>query len=264
MQSRLVPLRLPSGVDKVIGFGSSSFIGRLGDEVVLKYPRVDGEQWERFVIEERIYNALGPHPRIVTCYGLDERGLLLEYATMGTVRHRLRDQNAAKSITHTVRLKWCRQAAEAVAYIHRKNVIHCDISTRNFLLDQDEDVKLSDFQGIYVDPKGVTFNGFALENAKSFLPRSPTSISNKKSDLFALGTAIYETMTGHEPFPELDENNDQDEAEIEKRYTEQNFPVLDHILGNNVIQKCWSLAYETSEACLEELAALEEHGNAAS
>lgn len=263
MQNRVVPLRLPHGVDKVIGFGSSSFIGRLDDEVVIKYPRVEGEQWDRFVTGSRIYTALGSHPRILTCYGLDERRLLLEYAKMGTVRHRLQYQNAAESITHAVRLKWCRQAAEAVAYIHEKNVIHCDISTRNFLLDQRQDLKLSDFQGIFVDPKGVTFNGFALENAKSFLPRSPTSIPNKKSDLFALGTAIYEIMTGHEPFPELDENNDEDEVEIEKRYTEQNFPILDGLLENRVIQKCWSLAYETSESCLEELAALEEREKAA-
>ena len=72
MESRIVPLYLPNGVDKVIGFGSTSFIGRLNDKAVLKYPRVVGEQWERFVIEERMYKALGSHPRIITCFGLDE------------------------------------------------------------------------------------------------------------------------------------------------------------------------------------------------
>lgn len=255
MESRIVPLYLPEGVDKVIGFGSSSFIGRLDDQTVLKYPRVVGEHWDRFVIEQRIYNALGPHPRIIACFGLDERGLKLEYATRGTVRDLLRNPDYTCSITSSDRIRWSRQAAEAVAYIHTKNVIHCDISTRNLLLDKNFDVKLSDFQGIYVDQNGTLFNGHALENVKAYLPRPPTS-SDEMSDLFALGSAIYETMTSHEPLPELDELDD--EEEIEKRYTEGQFPALDGVFGGHIIYKCWSLTYSEVNTCVKELRALED------
>jgi hypothetical protein len=100
-----VPLYFPEGANKAIGFGSSSFIGRLDDKTVLKYPRTPGEEWERLAIEHRIYNALGSHPRILTCYGLDERGLKLEYAVRGTARDLLRDADAALSLTRRVRLK---------------------------------------------------------------------------------------------------------------------------------------------------------------
>lgn len=255
MESRVVPLYLPEGVGKVIGFGSSSFIGLLDHKTVLKYPRVVGEQWDRFVIEERMYNALGSHPRIIACFGLDERGLKLEYAIKGTVRDFLRDPKSACSITSRDRLKWSRQATEGLAYIHTKNIIHCDISTRNFLLDKNLDVKISDFQGIYMDPYGVVFNGFALENAKSYLPR-PTTFSDEKSDLFALGSAIYEIMTGHEPFPELNELDD--EEDIERRYMEGRFPALDDVMGEYIVYKCWSLAYREVNACAKELRALEE------
>lgn len=34
MESRIVPLYLPDGVDEVVGFGSSSFIGRLDEKEV--------------------------------------------------------------------------------------------------------------------------------------------------------------------------------------------------------------------------------------
>ncbi|KAK7177335.1 serine threonine-protein kinase [Paraphaeosphaeria sporulosa] len=241
MEGRVVPLYFPEGVDKVIGFGSSSFIGRLDNTTVSKYPRIVGEQWDRLAIEHRIYDALGSHPRILACYGMDERGLKLEYAARGSVRDLLRDSNAALSLTRRVRVRWCRQAAEAIAYIHTKNVIHCDISTRNFLLDKKLDVKLSDFQGIYIDQNGTLFNGHALENVKSYLPR-PSTRSDAKSDLFALGTAIFEIMVGHEPFPELDELDD--EEEIEKRYIKGRFPALDGVLGGQVIHKCWSLGTE--------------------
>ncbi|KAF2002136.1 kinase-like protein [Amniculicola lignicola CBS 123094] len=256
MEGRIVPIYFPKGVGKVIGFGSSSFIGLLDDRTVLKYPRTAGEHWNRFFIEQQIYNALGSHPRILACYGLDERGLKLEYASGGTVRDFLRNPSYALSLTRCDRVRWCRQAAEAIAYIHTKNVIHCDISTRNFLLDTKLDIKLSDFQGVYVDHDGVLFNGHALESAKSYLPR-PSTGSDERSDLFALGSAIYEIMVGHEPFPELDELDD--EEEIEKRYLNGQFPALNGVLGGYVIQKCWSLVYDHVKACVEELQGLEDY-----
>jgi hypothetical protein len=97
---------------------------------------------------------------------------------------------------------------------------------------------------------GVNYNGYALENNKAYLPR-PGNRSNEKSDLFALGMAIYEIMTNHEPFPELDEHRDGDE--IEKRYRERHFPSVDNVLGGDVIRKCWILAYQRVDECVEDL-----------
>ena len=251
MEGRIVPLYLPEGVDKIIGFGSSSFIGRIDDRIVLKYPRVPGEHWSRLEVEGAIYETLGPHPRIIACFGLDERGLKLEYATMGTVREFL---GRSGCVTPKMRLKWCRQAGEALAHVHAKQVVHCDVSTRNFLLDKSLDVKLSDFQGLCTTSSGATMYGLALENPKSFLPR-PADRSDRISDLFALGTAIYEIVTGHEPYPDLDELDD--EEEIEKRYEGGQFPDLDDVLGGQIIQRCWSLAYRNVDSCVEDLADLE-------
>lgn len=204
-------------------------------KAVLKYPRVAGEDWDRLVTEARIYKTLGSHPRIIACFGIDERGLKLEYAPKGTVRDLLRNSTCNEAIPRQDRLKYSRQAAEAVAYIHTRNVIHCDISTRNFLLDENLDLKLSDFQGVSVEPDGRIINGYAVEIVKSYLPR-PQNHSDIKSDLFALGTAIYEIMTGHEPFPELDE--DIDEEEIERRYKEGSFPSVNGVLRGHIIRKC--------------------------
>lgn len=39
------------------------------------------------------------------------------------------------------------QAAEAIAYIHLKAVIQCDVGCYNFLRDQDGDIKICDFGG---------------------------------------------------------------------------------------------------------------------
>jgi serine/threonine protein kinase len=49
-------------------------------------------------------------------------------------------------------LKWGWHVAEAVAYIHIKRVIHCDIGPGNLLLDKDLNVRVSDFQGRLLYP----------------------------------------------------------------------------------------------------------------
>lgn len=145
MDGRTMYSYMPEGVSSILSISSSSSIGLLDSKTVLTYPHVPGEGWDRFVIEERIYNALGSHPRIICCYGLEDRGLKLEYACKGSVSSYL----CNSEVLRTDRLRWSRQAAEATAYIHTKNVIHCDINTNNLLLDANLNVKLADFQGIY-------------------------------------------------------------------------------------------------------------------
>jgi uncharacterized membrane protein YjfL (UPF0719 family) len=51
-----------------------------------------------------------------------------------------------------------------------------------------------------------------MESIRSFLPRELTSLPIVATDLFALGSAIYEIITGHKPYEELRE------AEVKERY----------------------------------------------
>ena len=68
----------PPEVTRLLAIGSSSWIGILEDnQKILKYPKVIGKEWNSLILENRIYKALESNPRIVTCYGLDDRGLLL-------------------------------------------------------------------------------------------------------------------------------------------------------------------------------------------
>lgn len=251
MEERTIQPRYPTGVKRIIALGSSSFIGILEDDrKVLKYPKVAEEEWDRFVLESRIYVVLGRHSRIVGYYGFDDRGIELDYMKMGSLRRYINDPDKYRHTTSKQKLKWCRQAAEALSFIHEKDVIHCDISTRNFLLDDCLDLKLSDFQGLYIDKDGVTHNGQALESTKSYLPR-PGDYSDERSDLFALGCAFYEILTGHEPFPELDGLDD--EEEIERRYRIGEFPLTEDVLCGGIVHKCWTLQYASCKLCLDDL-----------
>ena len=161
----------PPGVIAPCGVGGSCYIGRLADNTVLKYP-LTKDEWPVVRAEGKMYEVLGPHPRILTCFGLNDHGLHLEFAVNGTVKNVL--QSRYTSLSTKQKIRWIRQLAEAVAYVHSKNIIHCNISTANLLLDDDFDIKLSDFQGRLKDPLtgNVLADGLALEPVKSYLPRA--------------------------------------------------------------------------------------------
>jgi serine/threonine protein kinase len=194
----------PPEVLKVIGGANSCWVGLLQDGTVLKYPLVD-DGGKYIDTKDKIFSALGHHNRLVKYFGKNDKGLRFELAQEGSVKNYLAEMRASQ-VPLNLRLKWSRQAAEAVDSIHSKRVIHCDIHTNNFLLNSDLDIKLCDFQGTYGG-----LDGEAMESVRSFLPRECTSLPTVATDLFALGSAIYEIITGREPYEELGE------AEVEAR-----------------------------------------------
>jgi hypothetical protein len=56
----------------------------------------------------------------------------------------------------------------------------------------------------------------------------------------------------------LDLDDLDDEKEIEKRYIEVEYPLVEDILGSQIIYNYWSLVYETVEECAKDLMAPEE------
>lgn len=142
----------------------------------------------------------------------------------GSVERYLR--NVAPNTSLNQRLKWALQAAEGLAYGHAKNGLHCDISVGNLLLDSDLNIKLSDFQGRLLHQSGtVILNGGAAESVMSSMPRPDRNHCDPKTDIFALGTAIYLMITGHPPFPGLDTVDDEDK--IQRRFEGGELPPLE-------------------------------------
>jgi serine/threonine protein kinase len=168
----------------------------------------------------------------------------------GSVERYLR--NAGPDTSLNQRLKWALQAADGLAYVHAKNVLHCDVSVGNLLLDSDLNIKLSDFQGRLLHPNGtVILDGGAAESTMSSMPRPDRNYCDRKTDIFALGTAIYFMITGHPPFPDLDTIDDEDE--IQRRFEGGEFPPLEQRQGGDVVRKCWTGAYESATKIMLDL-----------
>ena len=85
----------------------------------------------------------------------------------------------------------------------------------------------------------VLLDGLSRECTKSFLPRIHGDYADGKTDLFALGSAIYFIMIGHEVFPDLDSDKDE---EIERRFRNGQFPVDPQVCGT-ITGKCWAQKY---------------------
>jgi len=58
-------------------------------------------------------------------------------------------------------------------------------------------------------------------------------------------------MEGHEPYPELD--SDHDEEEIVERFTSGKFSDIECSSMNHVIHKCWAGKYDSVGAVLQDL-----------
>ncbi|OBT84775.1 hypothetical protein VE02_08109 [Pseudogymnoascus sp. 03VT05] len=137
----------PPGVQRVIASGTSAWI-----------------DMSRFELECEILGKVGKHPRIIRLQRLSADGLYLERATNGTLHDFILSNHPTISLQQ--RLTWCREAAEAVAHVHSKRVIHCDIQLTNLLLDENLRLKLSDFQGNYLSETGEII----LEGGSAELP----------------------------------------------------------------------------------------------
>jgi serine/threonine protein kinase len=238
----------PLGVTEILATSFDYCIGRIDHETVLKYlhkkQSPDIEAQENLAVEAQIYTILGHHHRIISFKGGNAlKGLRLEFATNGSLAQYLKLHDPSM----LQKLSWSQQAAEGTAYIHASSVLHCDLNVNNLLLDNDLNIKLADFQGRYLAPDGsVLLNGRSSENVKSSMPRSDPNYADKKTDIFALGSAIYYIMEGHEPFPELNSLDDNDESEIIRRYTSGCFPPLRSHWVVNVVHRCWSGSYESA------------------
>lgn len=242
----------PQGVKRVIASGSSAFVGEVDDSTVLKYPLAPGGDLSRLEIEEKLLNIIGPHPRIIGYKGFSNKGLYLERAENGTLADYILESGNPLPAVHQ-RLFWCLEAAEAVAHIHSYNVLHCDIQPTNFLLDQNLNLKLSDFQGQQLSDDGhVLLEGGSSEPCRFYLPRDDPFSADIKTDLFALGCTLYFIMMGYAVFPDIVDGTDGWQEKVVERFVKQQFPQDVHACSN-VTLKCWLQQYDSAQDVVEEI-----------
>jgi eukaryotic-like serine/threonine-protein kinase len=86
---------------------------------------------------------------------------------------------------------------QALAYLHRRNILHRDLKPDNVLVTAEHQLKVLDF-GLAIEQGAEgTFAGTFLYMAPELLSGGDPSVA---SDLYAVGVMVYELLTGRNPF----------------------------------------------------------------
>jgi eukaryotic-like serine/threonine-protein kinase len=160
---------------------------------------------ERFLAEVALTARLD-HPHILTLIDSGEAAgnlyYVLPYVRGESLRQRLATEQQL-SVDEAVRIG-C-QVAAALDYAHRQGVIHRDIKPENIMLHEGE-AMVTDF-GVALAVREaagerLTEAGLSLGTPQYMSPEQAGGghALTPRSDLFSLGTVIYEMLTGEAPF----------------------------------------------------------------
>ena len=160
---------------------------------------------ERFLAEIRTTARL-VHPNILPLHDSGSAGGFLYYVMPfvdgESLRARL-EREKRLSVDESVRL--VREAADALDYAHRQQVVHRDIKPENILL-QSGHALVADF-GIaralsVTGSERMTVSGMALGTPAYMSPEQAAGEMDidGRSDLYALASVLYEMLAGEPPF----------------------------------------------------------------
>jgi serine/threonine protein kinase/lipoprotein NlpI len=156
---------------------------------------------ERFIREAQAAGGLR-HPNIVTVYDLgDFEGQM--YIAMEFI-HGKDLEHIIKSKTPLVlddKLNIMIQVCEGVAFAHKNQVVHRDLKPSNIRIDEQGIVKIMDFGIAKLETSNMTASGTVLGTPFYMSPELIRGLRvDSRSDIFALGSILYEIFTYEKPF----------------------------------------------------------------
>ena len=174
------------------------------------------DRMHRFEQEARTVGALN-HPNLLTIFdaGTAEGRpyIVTELLEGQTLRSHLRDSGAAVKLPIRKAVDYSIQIANGLAAAHERGVVHRDLKPENLFVTKDGRVKILDF-GV---AKLRSADGFALADEVTMEQdtspgtvigtvgyMSPEQVRgqsvDQRSDLFSLGTLMYEMVAAEHPF----------------------------------------------------------------
>jgi eukaryotic-like serine/threonine-protein kinase len=168
-----------------------------GVRVALKMPHtniVTPNMLECFQREARLVAQLD-HPNILPLKDasfIEGRFVIASRLGERTLTERLR-----RRMSFETALELSLQMISAVAYAHRKKIIHCDIKPENMILLPDGRLQLADFGIARVAQHTVIGSGSGTVGYMA--PEQAMGRPSTKSDVFSLGLIMYRMFTGTLP-----------------------------------------------------------------
>ena len=184
---------------------------RIGREVAIKVLPVsfaaDPSRVHRFQQEARAAGVLN-HPNLLTIYELGTHDgspfIVSELLEGGTLRSRLE----GGPLSQHRAIGYAIQIANGLAAAHSKGILHRDLKPENIFITADERVKILDFGLAKLTQPDSDENTWARSGAGVVAGTpgymSPEQVRGRavdaRSDIFSLGTILFEMLSGHPPF----------------------------------------------------------------
>ncbi|XP_012506421.1 PREDICTED: testis-specific serine/threonine-protein kinase 2-like [Propithecus coquereli] len=197
---------------------------------------------ERFLPREMDILATVNHRSIIKTYEIFETSdgriyIVMELGVQGDLLEFIKCRGA---LHEDVARKMFHQLYSAVKYCHGMDVIHSDLKCENLLLNQDFNIKLSDFgfsKRCLQDGSGrITLSKTFCESAAYAAPEVLQGIpyQPKVYDIWSLGVILYIMVCGSMPY---------DDSDIKKMLHIQKEHRVDFPLSNNLTGECKDLIY---------------------
>lgn len=186
---------------------------KLGRKVALKTlpPSFTGEPsfLRRFRNEAQAAANIN-HPNVATVYSVEEiEGI--HFLTMEYIEGKTLDKLIPEGgLDLKVFLNWFEPLAQALAAAHKQGVIHRDIKPGNIMISSNGTPKILDFGLAQIERSvvgsaslgnDITQPGQVIGTPSYMSPEQAQGVDvDARSDIFSLGTVMYETLTGKRPF----------------------------------------------------------------
>lgn len=158
---------------------------------------------EKFLKEARLIASMDNQHIVRVFDAFEENGTayyVMEYLDNGSLDNKL----SHVAFSEATAMKFTRQIAEALAYIHNMNVLHLDVKPANILLRKNGDAVLIDF-GISkrydedggqtsTTPTGISEGYAPLEQYNQGM-----QVFTPCTDIYSLGATMYKMITGQTP-----------------------------------------------------------------
>ncbi|KAM3311413.1 hypothetical protein ACQJBY_031841 [Aegilops geniculata] len=147
-------------------------------------------------------------PLLGYCIAKKERLLVYKYMPKGSLYDQLHHEGSGReALEWPLRLKIAIGAGRGLAWLHHScnpRILHCNISSKCILLDDDHEPKISDF-GLArlmnpIDTHLSTFVNGEFGDLGYVAPEyTHTLVATPKGDVYSFGVVLLELVTGEEP-----------------------------------------------------------------
>lgn len=189
---------------------------RLNRKVALKFlsPELVGDNWaKRQLVKEAQAAARLDHPNICSVYGFEDSDeynfIVMQFIEGETLADLIRKNQLPPDKV----LELTRQIVSALAQAHAHGIIHRDVKPKNIMVTESGQVKVLDFglaktvptkKGLPNQEDSISKHSQSGLLAGTVSYMSPEQLRGERldfrSDVFSMGTVIYEMVTGKNPY----------------------------------------------------------------